>query len=37
MEKQVSTEAILGEKISHEHFFDLVNIAKSITDYEIEN
>ena len=36
-EKKVNAEAILSEKIAQEKFFDLVNIAKGITDYDVEN
>ena len=34
-EKKLNMEAIFGERVSHEHFFDLSNIAKTITDYEV--
>lgn len=35
-EKKLNMEAIFGERVSHEHFFDLSNIAKTITDYEVQ-
>lgn len=35
IEKKISVEAILGEKVNQELFLDLINVIKTITDYKI--
>lgn len=36
LEKEKDINAIIGEKIHHESFLNLSNLARSITDYKID-